>query len=634
MQDWLKRNGLRLLLASVLWSPGLASGATETVALPVTLEYPFIRSALVDQLYRAPGERAFVIDEAEGDCTHIELSHPEVSRERSMIKVGSRIRIRAGVPVLGNCVGSFGWEGYIEVLQVPLLDAKRWQARLETLDSRVYNTKGKPETIAGRFWDLIKTHVHPYLGQVRIELAPPLQEMKAFLPLVFPPEERRHVVGWLDTLRAGPVRVEESGVKVHLLLDVEPPAAPRVSPAEPTPAEIDRFTQAWEVWDAFLVFEIEALIGQPITAAERGKLLEILLENRHAFFEALDRGTIGRDLVRQQFVWSWQQLADILRKHLINRKSLSPFGYLAFFTASDALLALDKLGPALGWEISRDGLIRLARLLSAGPDDPTLSYSYSLDPGLREFLGLGAPLDDSGPASTVEELELPGAPEKDVPQGDRRSRIGDFLFPRAWAKERTPSVLERVRQWIPPAKNPDLYIGKVRNLLAEAADRVLAADPLAGEGNAFFHLLLRATAWQESCWRQFIVRQGTLRYLISYNRSSVGLMQINERVWRGLYRVESLRWNIGYNVKAGTEILNLYLRNFALREMSPATAADLDTVAQVTYAMYNGGPGQFRKFFARSGTDTLYRSDKLFLEKYRAAKADHFDQLAVCLTGD
>ena len=617
----------------ILWSPDCAFGATKTVFLPITLEYPFIRSVLVHQLYNAPGERAIVIDEAQEDCVHIELWNPEVSRELSMIKVGSNIKIRAGVPILGNCVGSFEWEGYIEVLQRLVLDEKSWQTRFETIDSRVYDMRRKPATIAGRLWGLIKTHVHPYLDQVSIELAPPLKEMKTFLPLVFLPEQRQRVHLWLETLKLGPVRVEESGAKVNMLLEVETVSKPRISAAELTPSEIERLSHAWEDWDAFLVFEIEALIGQPITDLERGNLLEILLENRHEFFEVLNHKTISPDLVRQQFIWTWQRLAQILRKYLVNQKSLSSFSYLAFFTASDALAALDKLGPTLGLEISRDGLVRLARLLSADLTDPILSYSYSLDPGLRKFLGLGPPLDDSGPTSNVQELELPEEPEKNSKGDDRQSRLGRFLFPRAWAKKGTPSMLDQVKQWIPPTRNLNPYIGKVRNLLEGAADHILTADPLAGDYNSFFHLLLLATAWQESCWRQFIIQGGKIRYLISYNQSSVGLMQINERVWRGIYRVESLRWNITYNVRAGTEILHLYLRTFALKEIKPTKPTDLDTIAQATYAMYNGGPGQLKKFFARSNANALYKSDQLFLEKYTAAKEDRFDQLTLCLSG-
>lgn len=632
MQSYWKSKGLSvLLLICSLWLPSLALAATETVILPVTLEYPFIRSVLVYQLYNAPGERAIVIDEAQGDCIHIELSNPEVSREQSLIKVGSNIKIRAGVPILGTCVGHFEWEGHIEVLERLVVDENSWRARFETIDSRLYDTNRKPSTIAGRLWNLIKAYVHPYLSQTNIELAPPLQEVKTFLPLVFLPEERKHVDHWLDTLRLGPVEVEESAVKVNLLMEVQTQSKPRTSTAQLSLSEIEHLSRAWEDWDAFLVFEIESLIGQPITDMERASLLEILLENRYHFLQSLNQKTIGTELVQQQFVRTWQQLAQILRKYLPNQTSRPSFSYLAFFTASDALVALDKLGPTVGLDISRDGMLRLARLLSTSVTDPTLHYSYSLDPELRTFLRFGPPLDESGPTSDAQELELPE--EEDAKLDNRQSWLGRFLFPQAWAKDGIPGLLDQVRQWIPSPKDPERYIGKVHTMMEEATDQILAANPLNGDYKSFFHRLVSATAWQESCWRQFITRDGKLRYLVSYNGTSVGLMQVNERVWRGIYRAESLRWNISYNVKAGSEILHLYLRTFALKEIKPANPGDLDTIARVTYAMYNGGPGQLKEYLKRKSTNTLYRSDQLFWEKYTATKEAKLDQMTSCISG-
>ena len=64
-----KSKGLGVLwLMGIFWLPALTFGETETVFLPVTLEYPFIRSVLVHQLYTAPGQRAIVVDEKQKDC--------------------------------------------------------------------------------------------------------------------------------------------------------------------------------------------------------------------------------------------------------------------------------------------------------------------------------------------------------------------------------------------------------------------------------------------------------------------------------------------------------------------------------------------------------------------------------------
>ena len=636
MQSYWKSKGLGVLwLFCICCLPDLTFGQTETVFLPVTLEYPFIRSVLIDQVYTAPGQRAIIIDEIEKDCVSIELSNPDVSPERSMIKVGSTIKIRTGVPILGSCMGLSEWEGYVEVLKRPVLDEKSLQVRFETVESRIYDVNRKPATIASNLLDLIKSHVDPYLDQTTIDLAPPIKEMKDFLRLVFRPEERRRVERLIETLRPGPVQVEESAVRVNLQLEVQRESKPRASTAEPSlsDSEIEGLSRAWEDWDAFLVFEIESLVGQPLTDRERAGILEILLENRHAFLQALNDKTISTNLVRRQFIWTWDRFARILRKYHVNRQSPSSFGYLAFFTAADALAALDKLGPDLGLEISRNGFIRLARMLSADTADPILSYSYKLNPGLREFLGLGPPLDDSGPAWDAREMDLPGEPGKDADPAVRQSWLGHFLFPTAWAKEAPPAVAAQIKQWIPSAGDPYLYVGKVRSLLDGAADTALVANPLAGDYGSFFHALVLATAWQESCWRQFVVQAGKIRYLISYNGTSVGLMQINERVWRGIYRVESLRWNTAYNVKAGCEILSLYLRTFALPEIKPANRADLDTVAQVTYAMYNGGPGQLKQYFKRSSAKKFYKSDRLFREKYTAVRENQLDQLKLCVSG-
>jgi hypothetical protein len=622
-----------LLSTSILWFPDAAFGAPKTVLLPVTLDYPFIRSVFIHQLYSAPMERAIVMDEAQRDCSRIELWNPEVGQKNSMIKLGSNIKIRTGVPILEKCIGQFEWEGYIEVLQRVTVDQKTWQVRLETIDSHIYNTNRKPATITGNLWNLIKTHVHPFLNQASIDLAPPIEELKAFLPLVFSSAERRRVDRWLSTIRLGKVQVEESAVKINIALEVEISSKPHDTATELSLTEIERFSRAWEDWDAFLVFQIESLIGQPITEAERANLLETLLENRHEFLNALEYETIDQDLVRQQFIWTWQRLTQILRKYLVKQKTLSPLKYLAFFTASDALATLDKLGPTLGLEINRDGLVRLARLLGASETDPTLRYSYSVDPTLRKFLGFGPPLDDSGPILDVEELELPKEPEKNSRPGDPVSWLNHFLFPRAWATEGNAIMLDRVKEWIPPTRNPERYIDKVRNALKGAVDKVLIAHPLPEDHHSFFHLLVLATAWQESCWRQFITQEGKVRYLLSYNQSSVGLMQVNQRVWRGIYRTESLRWNIKYNAEAGIEILEHYLRTYILKNMKPADLPNPDAIARATYVLYNRGPGKLKNFVEQGNVNPLHRTDRLFWEKYTLAKEDQFHQLVHCISG-
>jgi len=67
--------------------------------------------------------------------------------------------------------------------------------------------------------------------------------------------------------------------------------------------------------------------------------------------------------------------------------------------------------------------------------------------------------------------------------------------------------------------------------------------------------------------------------------------------------------------------------------MNSEIQVDNDTLAQLVYSMYNGGPAQFHEFLERKKTGKLYASDELFLEKYTWVKTDQFQNVSKCLIG-
>lgn len=613
--------------------PAYLLGATETLPLPLVLDYPLIRSLLIQQAYHEPGDRAIPLDQDDG-CARIELWEPEVGSEGTLIKTGSRIRIRAGIPILGLCLRVTEWEGYIEVLQRVWLDNKTWKVRFETIDSRFYDQNRKKISLRRPFLHLIKTYLYPYLDTVVVDLDQPRNEVTEFLPLVFPREERPRILRWLDSLRPGEVKIDEEAVRINVLMEVEVlPEPPRKPERSLTEQEIESLTRLWEGWDAFLVCQIESLIGQPLTKDERKSLLELLLSTRSHFAQALKERHLERDLVREQFVSAWKKLSPILRKYLFRHPSPSLLNLLAFFSVSDALVVLDKLGPVLNIEISRDGLVRLARLLLQGGNKVSLEYSRSLDPRLRELLGLGPPPDEFGPVFDFEELDLPEDKGKEGKQSGIKF-LWRFLVPLAQAEDSASGPLTELKEWVPPEQNMKGYLAKVKEILEQSAGETFLKSQLETNYQALYRNLVLATAWQESCWRQFVKSKGKIRYLVSYNQTSVGLMQINERVWRGFYRIESLRWNIRYNIRAGCEILDLYLRDYGVKRSQSKGTLDRDTLVQVTYGMYNSGPGEYFEFLKRSEKNALNRRDRLFWEKYLSSKGDQFDGLLHCLTGE
>ena len=108
-------------------------------------------------------------------------------------------------------------------------------------------------------------------------------------------------------------------------------------------------------------------------------------------------------------------------------------------------------------------------------------------------------------------------------------------------------------------------------------------------------------------------------------------MQINERVWRGFYNIEDLRWNIRYNATAGCEILRHYFERIPSRESVPKGLEKADFMARATYAMYNSGPSEFDHFLKQFKTGKLPLSGRLYAQKLSWTKNGQWQEIRHCL---
>ena len=160
--------------------------------------------------------------------------------------------------------------------------------------------------------------------------------------------------------------------------------------------------------------------------------------------------------------------------------------------------------------------------------------------------------------------------------------------------------------------------------------KVLTKDKVELEAHqrVAFRWLVLATAWQESCWRQYEMRDGRVVPLRS-RTGDVGMMQVNEKVWRGFYDLDSLRHDTAYNVRAGAEILAHYQTRYALRSRD-ADPDDVNALARITYSLYNGGPGRARNLDRLLDTTKLKRVDQLFWGRFRRVRAGDELGVAAC----
>jgi hypothetical protein len=624
-----------LLVVSLgLWQ-GLARGTTQTVELPVTLDFRFIRSMMIYQVFTEPGERA-VITEEEG-CTRIQLWDPEVSSEGNFLKIRSKFNLQFGIGIGGRCVNPLDWTGYVTFLQRLQLEKESWQVTFETVDSQIYNQEGQRPLLAGFVWDRVKPYLHAHMNQIRIDLSRPIKELRDVLPFFFSIDEREEVVRWIETMRPGDLTISSASVKLGVFMDISGPPTGHAKEERALPSvDMDQLIRNWQSWDAFFVYQIESLVGRTIDEEDRKILLDTLLEIRYSFSRSSEEN-LGNDFIARQFTWAWDRISGVLRKHLFHDPSPSLINYLAFFTASDALTVLERLGPLVTIDISLEGLLKVARLLSQSGEAPNLDYDYGIDPGLRSLLGLGPPLDESGPAFDTHELDMPDSlPSEETKPENEPSSWLRLLVPEASAAGEARMSLTEIQKWIPPKEKENLprYLDGIEEILKSTLSDVLSRSSVKTKYRSMFHRLIKATAWQETCWRQFVIKDEKVTYVLSYNQSSVGLMQINERVWRGIYRPGSLRWNIRYNAMAGAEILDLYFHKYILTESALKDVPEADSLAGVLYAMYNGGPGELRRFTGRDGGHIEKNTDRLFDEKYDLVKRGKLLEISVCLFGE
>ena len=74
------------LLGSVLLAP-VPAGA-ETVSFPLQLDYPFLKTLVIQSAFTDPGQTMRVTD-PDNDCQQISLSNPNFASENNLLRIES-----------------------------------------------------------------------------------------------------------------------------------------------------------------------------------------------------------------------------------------------------------------------------------------------------------------------------------------------------------------------------------------------------------------------------------------------------------------------------------------------------------------------------------------------------------------
>ena len=178
----------------------------ETVSMPLTVDYPLLRALVVYQAFAEPKETATILDEKDG-CNRVTLSQPTFEEENSRVRFETRIHIRLGKPMGEYCLMPIEWEGYLVFYQRPRINPASWTLSFETLDSKVYDLNRQPANISQTLLEIISTHAYDYLNGIRVDLAPPVSELKFVFSQFFQPAVKERSMKMLQSIRPGKAHV-------------------------------------------------------------------------------------------------------------------------------------------------------------------------------------------------------------------------------------------------------------------------------------------------------------------------------------------------------------------------------------------------------------------------------------------
>ncbi|NIA31500.1 MAG: transglycosylase SLT domain-containing protein [Actinobacteria bacterium] len=579
----------------------------ETITVPVFLDYQQLQLLMMWDKFKGPNNTAPYLLDDDG-CTSITFSEPRLSAEGELLRVDAKTLTTIGVPTIGACKVISRWTGRTAVTGKPaLVSDQPFSVEFRVQAARLYDQQGKLLTDS-IVLQAVKEQLHLLLSDYRLDLKPETDQLKALLPYFLPHYSADLLTGMIDSLRIDHLVLWSNGLDVQLGIDVE-----TVAKAGPEPTlsehEMQQLEQWYQSWDAFLTFVIKEAATATGSKELRATLLEILLDARYQFKSILgEPQQSATDPVKRLFIRSWERLIPVMREISVNLPEQNLLPFLSFITAADALKALDRLGPAVGLDISTDGLRRLARLLNDDPSIDPLKYLDEIDPVLQQLFDLG----------------MPGK----ITQQKKSHGFNLQLIRPVYAA----SPRDRLNRWVPTAADLKAYLFEIRNLLLEEADARIRGSSIAQKYAHIYRKLMLTTAWQESCWRQYIVHNRKVVPLISAS-GDIGMLQINEKVWRGFYSPSKLRWDITYNARAGSEILFKFMVNYALKQQEHKHGGNLSNLARATYSAYNGGPSQVSRYRKNDVPAAHKKIDSAFWEKYQQVNQGQELAVAQCFGG-
>ena len=607
-----------LSLLALLWSVTVQAAPVDTdLRLPLTIPY-----ALLDELVWQQDENEAPAEFVDGPCRRLRIDSSWLDLRDEDLYLVSSVDAALGVSLFGNCIKPINWRGTVDVLLEPYIDSAQ-HLRFHLGKAELRNSQGKPATLLNFVGSQVRPFIGQHVEQFSFDLGVPREQINELLSEMIEPEGLSELQMALAGLQLGKPQVMEHGILIEAQLTLPMSLTDRLLPPwqadKAGPASAEQKQLQLERLDAFVVAVVK-MLGKEITEPMlRQQLITLLLDSRYRLVEILSTNEPFEDEpVRSLFLEDWERLRAVLLNSdtdAANHPRL--LRYATFLNAGDILLALDHALPQLGLWISLDGLRVVLRELTPDEAETGLEYGYGVDPVLRELFGIPPDLPPLPPEDYIEKADdvEEETPIENVPPSEPDAqedssvlhlpiwaRLLDALIPNAEAATAIPERITELQRAlgnrIPRRSELSSYAAQIAELLEEIGQHELANRDLDKTYAKVYLNLLPATALMESCWQQFKREDGKVTHVVS-SAGAVGMMQVNLRVWRGLYDAERLKREVAYNARAGAQILLRYLEGPGLDVVK--RTGNPGHLARASYAAYNAGPGGARRFLGKKG---------------------------------
>ncbi len=604
------------LLCILYSSNALSAGEVE---IPLLAETSHLQSAISRVLEFDENGKATL---GEDPCNRVDLSDMKLATADTQLSVDMAVAATTGVRVFGTCRGLTPWQGRLALKLTPQVTQSGLAIEFVPTAIELSRPDNSPGILSKPVQLIADAVLLPRMKRVKIDLAGPLNEIDGLIEQLLGPNKTQGIEQSLvQRTHIARLQTEETGVRAWLAFQVRASVPGNEAPEPVFDAnEAAQWQTLEDEFDGFLTTIISTLAESTNSHDLRMELLAILLDARYAIAEALTVDNPESDPVRTLFLTTWERLRPLMSQlEGMETPGLEvDYRLAAFIAGGDALRALDALGPEYGLEMSRDGLRRLARLLLAGAAPPSFTpLPLEIDPTFRDLFGFNA--------SNETILITTGLTQHIM---DSLGLFGGWLLPVAHAATISPA--EALRGLVPQRNNLNDYLELVDSLLQEQSSEWLAENKkMPARLTERLNPLVRATAWKESCWRQFVGSSKDPKVLRS-PVGAVGMMQINGRVWRKVYDLDRLVDEVDYNVNAGIDILTHYMIDYAIRRGEHEQPGGDDNLIKASYAAYNGGPGQLARYRLDNTPARLKAIDNTFWSYYTSFSSGELPDISSC----